>query len=134
MATTINLLDSISEIQPFDYDINSNEKLEDLNEKMDDLCEQITEDFKKFKYKLENVDNFLEKIFKNKNINENFECQELIEEQIDSLFYDYTKIKPLLSKGREIRCFIEAKEKEKEREMMYIRNELAQYGIKSNNQ
>ena len=62
-------------------------------------------------------------------MNTNFDDQELIEEQIDRLVYQYVKIKEHLKKGREIRIFKEQKEQEKMNELRYARNVLMQLGI-----
>ena len=66
-----------------------------------------------------------------KRCNTNFDYQELVEEQLDCLIYEYTKVKENLKYGREVKFYMEKKEKEKTNELRYARNLLAHFGIET---
>lgn len=97
-GTQNHLLDIILE--------NSSEK--ELEEKMNYICEETAEKLYCLKSKLSK----LTKLLENTRINKNFDIQELIEEQIDIFLFEYSKIKCLFKKGREIRYYKECKIKQ----------------------
>lgn len=127
MSEVNNLLQNISEIER----IISNNKLEELKEEYDYISEQISQDFYKLKKYSQNVTNILERNFNGNFANNNFDVQELIEEKLDELFYEYLKIKGSFKKGREIRTYKEKKENEIKIQKKLGKNILIQHGIKS---
>lgn len=98
-------------------------ELEQLEEKMNSVCEKISKKFYCLKSNINNLNKLLET-----NFNKNFDEQELMEEQMDELIFEYSKIKDLLKKGREIRYYKEVKEKkgkeEKENNNFTFTNDL----------
>lgn len=117
------LLEKITE---FDFNIDSDDDLEELKDKFDCITGSIASEMIRLKKYSENVTNEL-----NINNNTTFEEQELIEEQIDIFIYEYHKLKELLRQGREIRLHKEAKEKDMKNQKRFARNALAHYGIQS---
>ena len=109
--------------------IDSDHELEELQEKMNYNSHQTAQEFYKLKTQSFKVSEILEKNFNKFYLNDNFDDQELIEEQIDRLIYQYAKIKENLKKGRDIRFNIEMKETQKSNELRYARNLLAHFGI-----
>ena len=109
--------------------IDSDHELEELQEKMNYNSHQTAQEFYKLKTQSFKVSEILEKNFNKFYLNDNFDDQELIEEQIDRLIYQYAKIKENLKKGRDIRFYIEMKETQKSNELRYARNLLAHFGI-----
>lgn len=122
-------LEVIPEVSPMNVHVDSDHELEELQEKMTFICNQTAQEFYKLKTQSLRVSDILEKNFNKSYLNNNFDEQELIEEQIDSLIYQYTKIKKNLRDGREVRLYIEKKEKQKSNELRYARNLLAHFGI-----
>jgi hypothetical protein len=113
--------------------IDSDHELEELQEKMNYNSHQTAQEFYKLKTQSFKVSEILEKNFNKFYLNDNFDDQELIEEQIDRLIYQYAKIKENLKKGRDIRFNIEMKETQKSNELRYARNLLAHFGIDPEN-
>lgn len=101
-------------------DINSDDKLEELEEKMNLTVSNISHELSNLKNNIINIHKFLDK----KLPNINFDEEELIEEQFDILYYKYNKMKELFKKGREIRYNIENKEKENRKRKLIIKNVL----------
>ena len=126
MASNLNLLEVIPEVNT---GVDSDHELEELQEIMNNICNESAQKFYKLKSQSLHVSNILENNFNKSYLNTNFDEQELIEEQIDKLIYQYEQIKKHLRDGREIRCYIEKKEKQKNNELRYARNLLAHFGI-----
>jgi len=120
---------SLQTIPEVDIHIDSDHELEELHEKMNYINEQSAQEFRRLKSQSFKVTTLLEQNFNNDYINKNFDEHELIEEQIDKLIYQYTKIKENLRRGREVRFYIEKKEKQKVNELRYARNVLTHLGI-----
>ena len=112
-----------------DNNVDSDYELEELREKMNNINDHSAKEFYKLKSQSCKVTAILEQHFNEKSMNKNFDDHELIEEQIDKLIYQYTKIKENLKNGREVRFYIEKKEKQKVNELRYARNVLLQCGI-----
>lgn len=109
--------------------VDSDYELEELREKMNNMNDHSAKEFYKLKAQSCKVTAILEQNFNEKTMNKNFDDHELIEEQIDKLIHQYTKIKENLKNGREVRFYIEKKEKQKVNELRYARNVLLQCGI-----
>jgi len=122
-------LEVIPEVSPINFHVDSDHELEELQEKMNYICNETAQEFYKLKNQSTRVSNILERNFNKSYLNNNFDDQEIIEEQIDKLIYQYTKIKQNLRDGREVRFYIEKKEKQKSNELRYARNLLAHLGI-----
>lgn len=122
-------LDTINENETANIAINSTNELEHLQSEMNVVTNKIAQDLYALKSYSFSVNNILEYNFNPSFMNTNFDEQELIEEQIDRLLYEYVKIKEHFKKGREIRIFKEQKEQEKMNELRYARNVLMQLGI-----
>jgi hypothetical protein len=133
MSLQNNLLETISELEQVDLNVNSKTNLDDLEEKMEYTCKKIAEQYFKLNNKLSIVNNIIDLNFNSNYMNTDFNRHEHIEEHLDSFIYNYQTVKSLLNKGREIRYLKEIKEKEKENEIRCARNTLALYGIKSIN-
>ncbi|MFY7728056.1 MAG: hypothetical protein ACOVRN_00915 [Flavobacterium sp.] len=58
-----------------------------------------------------------------------FDDHEIVEEAVDAFTYRFQKTKQLLKEARLIRCYIEQKTAQKENEIRFAKNALAQYGI-----
>lgn len=112
-----------------DNHVDSDHELEELQEKMNNINEQSAQEFHKLKSQSNKITALLEQNFNENFINKNFDEHELIEEQIDKLIYQYTKIKDNLRNGREVRFYIEKKERQKVNELRYARNVLTHLGI-----
>lgn len=110
--------------------INSDDEIEEINEKMTCISEMIACEFTNLKKISSNLNNTLDDNYNSKITNKNFDEQELIEEKLDTLLFEFSKVKVLLKKGREIRYYKELKEKEIEKQKIFARNLLIQYGIK----
>lgn len=110
------LSETIPEIESDNLFVDPNENLYDLNEKMIYVSQTIGQDFIKLKKNINRVSSIFEQI---KTPINDFDKQELIEEQLDSMIYEYAKIKQYLKKGRIIRYYKEQKEKTK----IFIENE-----------
>lgn len=130
MSLKNKLLETISELEPIDLNVNSKTNLDDLEEKMEYTCKKIAEQYYKLNNKLSIINNIIDLNFNSNYINTDFNRHEHIEEQLDSLIFKYQNLKTLLNKGREIRYLKEIKEKEKENEIRCARNTLVQLGIK----
>lgn len=124
-------LETIPEIQPLDIYVESHHDLEELHEKMNYICNQTAHEFYKLTCQSLKVSDILGKNFNKSYLNNNFDEQELIEEQIDTLIYQYSKIKKNLRDGRDIRLYIEKKKQQKSNELRYARNLLAHFGIEN---
>lgn len=122
-------LEVIPEISPINIHVDSDHELEELQEKMNFICDQTAQEFYKLKNQSTRISEILERNFNKSYLNNNFDDQEIIEEQIDKLIYQYAKIKKNLKDGREVRFYIEKKEKQKSNELRYARNLLAHFGI-----
>ena len=122
-------LTTIHEYENSNVAISSTNELEHLQSEMIVVTNKIAQDLYALKSYTFSVNNILECNFNSSFMNTNFDDQELIEEQIDRLVYQYVKIKEHLKKGREIRIFKEQKEQEKMNELRYARNVLMQLGI-----
>ena len=123
-------LETINEIEKVELQVDSDHEIEEMNEKLNYVCEMAAQEFYKLKTFSSKVTNILENNYNLQFMNKNFDEQELIEEQLDKLMFEYVKVKELLKKGREIRFYKEAKEKKIAREKMIARNILAHCGIK----
>ena len=124
-------LETIPEVQPVDIHVESHHGLEELHEKMNYICNQTAHEFYKLTCQSLKVSDILEKNFNKSYLNNNFDEQEQIEEQIDTLIYQYAKIKKNLRDGRDIRLYIEKKKQQKSNELRYARNLLAHFGIEN---
>ena len=122
-------LEVIPEVIPMNVHVDSDHELEELQEKMNYICDQTAQEFYKLTCQSLKVSDILESNFNKTYLNTNFDQQEIIEEQIDKLIYQYTLIKKNLRDGREIRLYMEKKEKQKSIELRYARNLLAHFGI-----
>jgi hypothetical protein len=77
-----------------------------------DLCDEIAEEFFKFRKNFNMSNQILQSNYKvdengNKILNNNFDNIELIEENLDELYYSYYKIKKRISQARSINLLIE---------------------------
>lgn len=122
-------LEVIPEIRPMNVYVDSEHELEELQEKMKHNCDQTAQEFYKLTCQALKVSDVLERNFNKTYLNNNFDHQEVIEEQIDTLIHQYAKIKKKLRDGREIRFYMEKKEQQKSNELRYARNLLAHFGI-----
>lgn len=120
----------ITEMEKGNLHIDSDYQLDEINEKYNYITTKIADKFLKINNICKNASVILQNNYNSNFINKNFEYQELIEETLDNLVFEYLQSKELLKKGREIRYFKELKEKEVENEKRYARNALAQCGIK----
>jgi hypothetical protein len=120
-------LETIPEIEPVTINIpvDSNNEIDNLNKKMENICRQTAQEFFRLKSHIVYINDIFEKNYNSCFMNENFDKQEQIEEQIDSLIFEYKNVKNLLRKGRDVKCYKEEKEKEKRNELRYARNVLA---------
>lgn len=103
--------------------IDSDYELEEIEQKYDYVKTHISREFERLQKYSENISSLLKKV------ENNFEEQELIEEQIDKFIHEYSKCKHLLKHGREIRIYKESKENELNNHKRYARNLLIHYGI-----
>lgn len=126
-----NMAENLNTIHEININVDSEYELEELREKMKYISNQIALEFRKLKKQSINVTEILEKNYNNEFMNENFDEQELVEEHIDNLLYQYEKVKKYLKYGRDVRFYKEKKEKEKSNEIRYAKNLLAHFGIKS---
>ena len=122
-------LEVIPEVTNINFDVDSDHEMEELHEKMNSICNQTAEEFYKIKFQSARVSDILEKNFNKSYLNNNFDDQEKIEEQIDKLIYQYETIKNNLRDGRKVRFYIEKKEKQTFNELRYARNLLLHLGI-----
>jgi hypothetical protein len=67
---------------------------------MNVVTKEIANDFNQFKFKICNITKILHQNFNKEFMNDNFDDQELIEEQIDILLFGYESIKQKLRKAR----------------------------------
>ena len=86
---------------------------------MKEICATIGEKFYKFKCNFQKSEQILQKnYYKNENnsyiMNKNFAQIELIEENLDKLFYRFKEIKKEIAKARIAHHYIECKRFEKE--------------------
>jgi hypothetical protein len=125
-----NSLERIPESEPVNLNVNSETELEELDEKMKYIGQQISEEFHILNNIVSQVNSVLNLNFNKNFMNTNFDQQENIEWYLDSLVYEYKTVKEFLKKGREIRYNKEKKEKEKDNELRYARNTLANFEIK----
>lgn len=128
-STQQHSLEVIPEVSPINVHVDSDHELDELQEKMNYICDQTAQEFYKLTCQSLKVSDILERNFNKTYLNNNFDQQELIEEQIDKLIYQYTQIKKNLRDGREIRLYMEKKEQQKSNELRYARNLLAHFGI-----
>lgn len=126
-------LESNSEVTQNNIHMDSDHELKELEEKMNNNCNETAQEFYKLKCQSFKVSETLEKNYNKYYLNNNFDDQELIEEQIDILIYEYAKIKENLKKGRDIRFYIEKRKEQKLNELKYARNLLAHFGIDPEN-
>lgn len=99
--------------------INQEDSEEELTEVMKEICATIGEKFYKFKCDFQKSEQILQKnYYKNENnsyiMNKNFAQIELIEENLDKLFYRFKEIKKEIAKARIAHHYIECKRFEKE--------------------
>ena len=99
--------------------INQEDSEEELTEVMKEICATIGEKFYKFKCDFQKSEQILQKnYYKNENnvyiLNKNFAEIELIEENLDKLFYKFKEIKKEIAKARIAHHYIECKRFEKE--------------------
>lgn len=125
------MAENLNTIHEININVDSEHELEELREKMKYISNQIALEFRKLKKQSINVTEILEKNYNNEFMNNNFDEQELVEEHIDNLLYQYEKVKKYLKYGRDVRFYKEKKEKEKSNEIRYAKNLLAHFGIKS---
>lgn len=126
-------LEIIPEYNVVNLYISSDHEIEELQDKMNFICNQISKEFYGLKYQITQVSDILEKNFNKSYLNNNFDDQEIIEEQIDKFIYKYQKIKKNLKDGREVRSYMENKQKQKSNELKYARNLLECLGINPEN-
>ena len=86
-------LEVIPEVSPMNVHVDSDQELEELQEKMKYICDQTAQEFYKLTCQSLKVSDILERNFNKTYLNNNFDHQEIIEEQIDKLIYQYMKIK-----------------------------------------
>jgi archaellum component FlaC len=91
---------------------NINVHRSDTEEEMKKICDEIAEDFFKFKKSFNMNNQILQSNYKvdengKKILNNNFDNIELIEENLDELYYLYYKIKKRISQARSINLLIE---------------------------
>lgn len=103
--------------------INQEDSEQELTEVMKEFCATIGEKFYKFKCDFQKSEQILEKnYYKNENnayiMNKNFAEIELIEENLDKLFYRFKEIKKEIAKARLTHHYIESKRFEKEIEQI----------------
>jgi len=122
-------LEVIPEISPMNVHVDYDHELEELQENMNYICDQTAQEFYKLTCQSLKVSDILERNFNKTYLNNNFDQQEIIEEQIDKLIYQYTQIKKNLRDGREIRFYMEKKVIQKCNELRYAENLLANLGI-----
>lgn len=103
------LSETIPEVNIIGFDNLIEDNLDDLNEKMNYLTHTIGHDLIKLKKNINKVAILFDNI--NKMQINDFDNQEYIEEQLDSMIYEYAKIKQYLKKGRTIRYYKVKKEK-----------------------
>ncbi len=99
--------------------INQEDSEQELTEVMKEFCATIGEKFYKFKFEFQKSEDILQKnYYKNENnvyiMNKNFAEIELIEENLDKLFYRFKEIKQEIAKARIAHHYIECKRFEKE--------------------
>ena len=99
--------------------INKEDSEQELTEVMKEFCAPIGEKFYKFKRDFQKSEQILQKnYYKNENnsyiMNKNFTEIELIEENLDKLFYKFKEIKKEIAKARLTNHYIESKKFEKE--------------------
>jgi len=99
--------------------INQEDSEQELTEVMKEFCATIGEKFYKFKFEFQKSEDILQKnYYKNENnvyiMNKNFAEIELIEENLDKLFYRFKVIKQEIAKARIAHHYIECKRFEKE--------------------
>lgn len=94
--------------------INNNDSISsNVREKeMQNICDKIAEEFFKFRKNFNMSNQILQSNYKvdengNKILNNNFDNIELIEENLDELYYAYYKIKKQISQARSINLLIE---------------------------
>jgi hypothetical protein len=129
MFTRKHKLTPINEMPPVELSINTNHNIDEINEKLDYITNKISQEFYKLKPVCKTINEMLETNFNSNFINTNFDEQELIEEQIDTLIFNYNCVKNLSKKGRDIRVYKQLKDKEIENQKRFARNALAHYGI-----
>ena len=88
--------------------ILSNEREKEMKK----MCDEIAEEFFKFRKNFTMSNQILQSNYKvdengNKILNNNFDNIELIEENLDELYYSYYKIKKRISQARSINLLIE---------------------------
>lgn len=92
---------------------NNDSVLPNKREKeMQKICHEIAEEFFKFRKNFNMSNQILQSNYKvdengNKVLNNNFDNIELIEENLDELYYSYYKIKKQISQARSLNLFIE---------------------------
>ena len=84
----------------------------DTEDEMKKICDEIAEDFFKFKKSFNMNNQILQSNYKvdengKKILNNNFDNIELIEENLDELYYTYYKIKKRISEARRLNLSIE---------------------------
>jgi hypothetical protein len=94
--------------------INQNDNEEELRQIMKEICVTIGENLYKFKSEFKKSEQILQQnYYKNENneyyMNSNFEEIELIEENLDKLFYNFYEIKKEITKARLVNHYIEMK-------------------------
>ena len=94
--------------------INNNASVlsNDREQEMKKMCDEIAEEFYKFKKSFNMNNQILQSNYKvdengKKILNNNFDNIELIEENLDELYYSYYKIKKRISQARSINLLIE---------------------------
>ena len=94
--------------------INNNDSVpSNVREKeMQNICDEIAEEFFKFRKNFTMSNQILQSNYKvdengNKILNNNFDNIELIEENLDELYYSYYKIKKRISEARKVNLLIE---------------------------
>ena len=102
-----NILYTIRDNEKNKNNIISFNKIDgNLDKKMENICDEVYKDFCNLQKKFLKIQIILEN-----DLNKNFDTQELIEEKLDELFYEYIKIKEQIKMGREIRFYKEEIEK-----------------------
>lgn len=98
--------------------LNQNDSVEELTEIMKEICATVGEQIYKFKLDFKKTEELLEKNYhKNENnngyhMNNNFADIELLEENLDTLFHKFKKIKKEISSARLASHYIENRKKE----------------------
>lgn len=101
-----------------------------LQEKMNDILKQLNFELSKNSTQISDLNDIMKCAMDRLNDDViTFGHYEILEDAFDTVIYKYQKTKNLLKTGRLIQCFIEQKTLQKECEIRFAKNVMAQYGI-----